>query len=787
MAARRFVIAFWMLPAIVAAMSSSGAARAVAAPNGADPPAVVLSQLGRLMFFDTSLSASGKMACSTCHDPRFAYGPPPGKALPHGGKDMQQPATRAVPTLRYLHGAPPFKEAFHFLDGDVGPVGGFTWDGRAQNLKEQAQIPLLAANEMANAGPGDVAAKLANTPYATQFRAAFGEHIFDDPRRSFEAGMRALEAFQQDPAEFYPYTSRYDAYLRGEVELTEQEERGVSLFKDAAKGNCASCHLGVTRAGRPPPFTDFDFVNVGVPRNPRIPANADPNYYDLGLCGPARTDFSDKHEYCGFFRSPTVRNSALRDAFFHNGVFTSLRQVIEFYNERDLFPEKYYSRNADGSVHLFDDLPPGYPDNIDHDPPLDRKPGAHRALSEADIDDLIAFLKTLTDGYVVPAPAPAAARQSATAPWTEPHDAATAAERSDEYAWRLFVALNWPAHPATRMPDTQAHLGKEGPVVWETWRSAGSVYLNRGTDPGPWLPARAEEQLPAQRFETVSAKELPNLRHIVGGVMVPVSNPPLESRRLTEIRMNRAAFEFVRTRELYNIEGQLRAYASAGGAEFPYGAMEIKAKWRPIREDERSRYHTLELPLPDGTLRWYGLTGLHIASKDLPTWFWATFEQVDNPSLPDNEGWQLPSRDHFACGDEKPDCNRAPAGIGLEGTVWQYYRLRGTLTRYTDGNGEPQRLANSELESGMQGSASCVTCHSRAAIGVVQGAPVRLDIFDTSAKASSERGLQRRGFIGTPEAAWFAPAAGPRFRSLDFVWSLTQAQAVHPDIPVSQD
>ena len=522
MAARRFVIPFGVLPAVVVGMSLSTVAHATAPPNGTDPSAAVLSQLGRLMFFDTSLSASGKMACSTCHDPRYAYGPPPGKALSHGGKDMQQPATRAVPTLRYLHGAPPFKEQYHFLDGDVGPVGGFTWDGRAQNLREQAQIPLLAANEMANAGPAEVAAKLAKTPYAAQFRAAFGEHIFDDPRRSFAAALRALEAFQQEPAEFYPYSSRYDAYLRGDIELTEQEERGVSLFKDAAKGNCASCHLGVTRAGKPPPFTDFDYVNVGVPRNPRIPANADPHYYDLGLCGPARTDFSDKHEYCGFFRSPTVRNSALRDAFFHNGVFTSLRQVIEFYNERDLFPEKYYSRNADGSVHLFDDMPPGYPDNIDHDPPLDRKPGAERALTDADIDDLIAFLKTLTDGYVVPTPTARVASGDKTirrAAWIEPHDTAAASERSDEYAWRLFVALNWPADPATRLPDTRAHLGEGRPVVWETWRSAGSVYLDHGADPGPWLPARAEERLPDRRFESVSAKDLPNLRHIVGGVI----------------------------------------------------------------------------------------------------------------------------------------------------------------------------------------------------------------------------------------------------------------------------
>lgn len=381
-----------------------GAANSTTGPAKPDagPDMTALARLGRVMFFDASLSASGKLACATCHDPRYAYGPPPGKAIAYGGEDMQQQGTRAVPSLRYLHGAPKFSEQHRFLDGDVGPVGGFTWDGRAGSLQEQAKVPLLAPNEMANAGAADVAQKLSRAPYATLFRRAFGEHIFDDPERAFEAGLRALEAFQQDPKEFYPYSSRYDAFLRGDIELTEQEERGVALFKDPNKGNCASCHLGDVRDDKPPPFTDFDFVNVGVPRNPRLRANADPGYHDLGLCGPYRTDLADKREYCGYFRSPTMRNVAIRDTFFHNGVFTSLRQVINFYNERDLYPEKYYSRNPDGSVHKFDDLPQGYPDNVDHDPPLDRKPGAQRALSEQDIDDLIAFLKTLTDGYTAP-------------------------------------------------------------------------------------------------------------------------------------------------------------------------------------------------------------------------------------------------------------------------------------------------------------------------------------------------------------------------------------------------
>jgi cytochrome c peroxidase len=392
-----------------AGVASAGCAAAGCAPSaderGLSPGAASPAAIGRLMFFDPALSASGKMSCATCHDPRYAYGPPPGKALGLGGKDMTQPGTRAVPSLRYLHAAPKFAEQYHFIDGDVGPIGGFTWDGRAPSLHEQAMLPLLAPNEMANDGPADVARKLSKAAYAGQFRAAFGDQIFKDPQRAFQAGLMALETFQQDPAEFYPYSSRYDAYLRGEIELTEQEERGVALFKDPAKGNCASCHLGVSRGGVPPPFTDFDFANVGVPRNARIPANADPNYFDLGLCGPLRQDFAGRREYCGFFRSPTVRNVAIRDAFFHNGVFTSLRDVMHFYVERDLQPQKYYSRNPDGSVHKFDDMPPGYPLNIDRDAPLDREPGAAPALTESEIDDVIAFLQTLTDGYRVSASA----------------------------------------------------------------------------------------------------------------------------------------------------------------------------------------------------------------------------------------------------------------------------------------------------------------------------------------------------------------------------------------------
>ena len=360
-------------------------------------------------------------------------------------------------------------------------------------------------------------------------------------------------------------------------------------------------------------------------------------------------------------------------------------------------------------------------------------------------------------------------------PRGEPQDATAAAGHSDEYAWRLFVALNWPADIDTRGPDRSVPFGADRPVVWETWMSAGNVYLERGDNPGSWLPQRAEQQTNERRFESASPPQLKNLRHVVDGRMVPLLDPLGSARRLTEIKMNRTTFEFIRAHELYNVEGQLRAY-TAGGISFPYGAKQVKAKWRPISERERARYHTLDVRLSDGTHRLYGLTGLHIASKDLEHWFWATFEHVDNPRLADNEGWQLASRDRFACGADSADCNRAPAHIGLEGTVWQYYRLRGTLIRYIDAHGAPQRLANSELESGMQMSASCITCHSRATIGIAHGAPSRLAIFDSIEQDDPRR---RRGFIGMPSASWFEPNPlndTARYEPLDFVWSLTKAQ-----------
>jgi cytochrome c peroxidase len=194
--------------------------------------------------------------------------------------------------------------------------------------------------------------------------------------------------------------------------LNGAELRGLAAFNDPARGNCARCHPSAMRKGAFPQFTDFGYAAIGAPRNPAISANADSGYFDLGLCGPLRSDLTDKKEYCGLFRTPSLRNVAVRRTYLHNGVFHRLEDVVRFYAERDTQPQKWYSRGPDGTVLKFDDLPREYQANVDARAPFDRQIGDSPALSESDIRDIVAFLNALTDGYpvprgLIPPPAPA--------------------------------------------------------------------------------------------------------------------------------------------------------------------------------------------------------------------------------------------------------------------------------------------------------------------------------------------------------------------------------------------
>ncbi len=374
--------------------------------NNNGVPLSEAAQLGKKAFFDPRLSASGKISCASCHDPAHAYGPPDKLPAQLAGMDLKIQGLRSVPSLRYvLNRTPHWSKQYlanridRILESDSPPTGGFTWDGRFNSLHEQALAPLLAANEMANSSPATLMAKVRKSAYAIDMEHLYGPRIWQNPQQGLNALAMAIEQFELEDSSFHPYSSKFDQSQRGELTLSAAEVRGLKLFNDPAKGNCASCHTATPGADQSPPlFTDYSFSTLGAPRNDKLSANRDVNFYDLGLCGPQRTDQSAKREFCGMFKTPGLRNVAGRGVYLHNGVFTDLTQVVRFYVDRDIHPEKWYPKNPDGSINKYNDLPVALRHNVDTvTAPMNRKPTERPALNENEIRDVVAFLKTLTD------------------------------------------------------------------------------------------------------------------------------------------------------------------------------------------------------------------------------------------------------------------------------------------------------------------------------------------------------------------------------------------------------
>lgn len=354
------------------------------------------AELGRQIFNDVSLSASGLQSCASCHDAGHGHGAPNALAAQPGGVHLELQGTRSSPSIRYLN----TDTAFGF-DAEGTPVGGFFWDGRAASLADQAGRPFLNPAEMANTTRAEVVERLAAASYAEVFRSVFGADVFTRVDDAYARMTLALQAYQLEDSTFHAFTSKYDEFLRGRASLTDPELRGLAWFNSPAKGNCAACHPSARGAdGSMPLFTDFTYDALGVPRNPALAVNADPAFHDLGLCARDGGDLAARTDLCGAFKVPSLRNVALRGSFFHNGRFTSLKETLTFYVQRDTHPEKWYPLKADGTVDKFDDLPEAYRRNVNvTEAPYNRQPGQAPALSDAEIDDLIAFLRTLTDGY----------------------------------------------------------------------------------------------------------------------------------------------------------------------------------------------------------------------------------------------------------------------------------------------------------------------------------------------------------------------------------------------------
>ena len=362
------------------------------------PALSAAAAVGEKIFKDVSLSASGRQSCETCHDPAHAHAGADERAVPLGGVGMNVEGFRNTPSLNYSKFTPNF-----FFDSEGTPTGGMDRDGRAVSLSAQARGPFFGAHEMANASLSELMTRLRSASYVVEFTQVFGANIFDDEMVALDRVVFALQQYLKEDPEFRPFDSKFDYYLAGKIALTEQEQRGFALFNNPNKGNCAACHpSGRLEDGTPPLFTDFTYDNLGVPRNYAIPATADPAYFDLGLCGPDRTDLvATRPDLCGAFKVPSLRNVAITAPYFHNGKFTTLREVVSFYVRRDTHPEEWYPLKNDGSgADKFDDLPAEYQRNVNSsEPPYNRKRGEQPALTSDEIDDVVAFLNTLTDGY----------------------------------------------------------------------------------------------------------------------------------------------------------------------------------------------------------------------------------------------------------------------------------------------------------------------------------------------------------------------------------------------------
>jgi cytochrome c peroxidase len=323
-----------------------------------------LVSLGNLLYNDTNLSNPIGQSCASCHALNTGFDDPNTANPTSVGADGFSFGTRNSPTASYSAHIPA-----PTLQGN-GPqralIGGLFLDGRAQSLEEQAKGPFLNAIEMGNATESEVIAKIASSTYATEFELLFGESILNDTERSYDYVADAIAAFERTSI-FSPFTSTFDQVQAGSANFTAAETRGQTIFNN--KGDCRRCHHSDDGAEI---FSDFAFKNIGVPSNQQLPAFfADPNFVDLGLGAQTGNVINN-----GEFRTSTLRNIANTAPYMHNGVFNTLREVINFYNTRDtIFSEE-----------------PEVNQNVDQGGRI-----GELGLTDNEIDDLVVFLEALSD------------------------------------------------------------------------------------------------------------------------------------------------------------------------------------------------------------------------------------------------------------------------------------------------------------------------------------------------------------------------------------------------------
>jgi len=294
------------------------------------PDSNEITRLGQALFFDTSLSLNRSQACATCHDPERAFsdgrenGSSGAVSL---GDDGISLGDRNTPTATYASLIPDFHK------NETGEfTGGYFLDGRAATMVEQAGLPFINPVEMGMPDAAAVVERVAeNQFYVAALKKLFGETIFTDPEQAFLAVTRSIVAFESTDL-FAPFDSKYDRFLRGEYQMTDEEDLGrILFFSDQV--NCRSCHLlNALETSSSETFTNFQYHNIGIPTNTTVRQKngVDVIHRDLGLLeNPAVNDPAQ----AGKFRVPGLRNVAVTGPYMHNGVFEELSTAILFYGK----------------------------------------------------------------------------------------------------------------------------------------------------------------------------------------------------------------------------------------------------------------------------------------------------------------------------------------------------------------------------------------------------------------------------------------------------------------------
>lgn len=355
------------------------APQAIAGQEGA-PAYATLESLGEALFFDANLSKNRTMSCSTCHSPDAGF-VDPREVDPVGrdvalGDDGHSLGTRNVPTASYAALTPPFH-----LTEDGKWEGGQFLDGRASTLEDQAGGPPVNPVEMGMPDHASVVGRLRENPdYVAALKALVGANVFDDPEAAYKGMTQAIAAYERTP-DFAPFDSKYDRYLRGDYQMTPEEDLGRLLFFSQQFTNCNMCHQLKRSAVDPQEtFSNYQYHNIGVPANPAVAGGPDQGLLD----NPEVTDPAQ----AGKFKVPSLRNVAVTGPYMHNGVFKDLRTVVLFYN-------KYNSKSAARQINP-ETGQPFAPPEVDGTLSMTELTTGP-ALDDKRIDALVAFLKTLTD------------------------------------------------------------------------------------------------------------------------------------------------------------------------------------------------------------------------------------------------------------------------------------------------------------------------------------------------------------------------------------------------------